>query len=56
MSAYVPAAVWLLSALACLYIARARHVKPSFVRNLVVVLLGPFAIPLVLFAKSDATA
>jgi hypothetical protein len=55
MSAYIPAIIWLVSAVACIYIANKRHVKPSFVRNLIVVLLGPFAIPLVFFAKKGST-
>ncbi len=55
MSAYIPVIIWLISAVICLYIARIRHVKSSFLRNLFVVLLGPFAIPLVFFAKPETT-
>ena len=51
MSAYVPVLIWLLSAGICYWIARARHVQPSFFWNAIVVLLGPLAIPLVFFAK-----
>ncbi len=54
MSAYIPVIIWLISAVICIYIARIRHVKPSFPRNLAVVLLGPFAIPLVFLAKPEA--
>ncbi len=51
MTAYVPALIWLLSVIICYYIAKARHVKPSLIWNVIVVLLGPFAIPLVFLAK-----
>ena len=51
--AYLPVAIWIVSALICIYIARKRHVKRSLLRNFVVVLLGPFAIPLVFLAKAD---
>jgi hypothetical protein len=51
--AYIPAAIWFVSALICIYIARRRRVRLSFFCNLVVVLLGPFAIPLVFLAKTD---
>jgi len=51
MVAYVPAIVWIISAIVCYYIAKARKVKPNLIRNLIVVFLGPFAIPFVFFAK-----
>lgn len=51
--AYIPAVIWFVSALICIYLARKRHVKASFFWNLMIVLLGPFAIPLVFLAKSD---
>jgi len=55
MSAYIPALIWLLSAVICIYIAKTRHVKTTLMRKLIVVLLGPFAIPLVFFAKPEKT-
>jgi hypothetical protein len=54
--AYIPVAIWFASALICIYIARRRRVKPSFFWNLVVILLGPFAIPLVFLAKTERQA
>jgi len=53
MSAYIPALIWLFSAVICIYIAKIRHVKPTLMRRLVVVLMGPFAIPLVFFMKQN---
>ena len=49
MDAYIPALVWVLSAVICIYIAKIRHVKPTLVWALVVVFLGLFAIPLIMF-------
>jgi len=53
MAAYVPAIIWIISAIACYYIAKARKVKPNLMRKLIVVFLGPLAIPLVFFAKAE---
>jgi hypothetical protein len=53
MTAYIPALIWLLSAVVCLQIAKRRHVKPTAIRAMLVALLGPIAIPLVLVAKSE---
>lgn len=53
MSAYIPVIIWFISAIMCFYIARMRLVKLTFIRNLLVVLLGPLALPLVFFAKPD---
>lgn len=53
MAAYVPAIIWIISAVVCYYIAKARKVKPSLIRNLIVVFLGPLAILLVFFAKPE---
>jgi uncharacterized membrane protein len=55
MAAYIFTLIWFISAVVCLYIATKRHLKQSFLRNLVVVLLGPFAIPLVFFLKADGS-
>ena len=51
MGAYIPALVWLISAFICAYIAKKRHVEANLFWNLVVVFLGPFAIPLVFLAR-----
>jgi hypothetical protein len=51
MTAYIPALIWLLSAVVCLRIAKRRHVKTTAIRAMLVSLLGPFAIPFVLLAK-----
>lgn len=53
MAAYVPVIIWLVSAIICYYIAHARNVKANLVRRLVVVFLGPFAIPLIFLVKPD---
>ena len=53
MAAYVPFIIWIVSALVCFYIAKARKVKPNFMRRLIVVIFGPLAIPFVFFVKSE---
>jgi len=53
MAAYVPAIIWMVSAIICYYIAKARNVKPNLMRRLIVVFLGPLAIPLVFFARLE---
>jgi len=55
MAAYMPAIIWLISAIICIVIAKIRNVKPTFVRSLIVLFLGPLAIPLVFFAKPEKT-
>ncbi|WP_143451553.1 hypothetical protein [Janthinobacterium sp. 13] len=52
MTTYLPALIWSLSAFACLFIAKRRSLKTTAVRSILVVFFGPFAIPLVLAAKS----
>jgi len=51
MAAYVPVIIWIVSAIICHYIAKARNVKSNLVRTLIVVFLGPLAIPLTFLAK-----
>ncbi|MGK5061810.1 hypothetical protein [Janthinobacterium sp. LB3P112] len=51
MTAYLPALIWSLSAFACLFIAKRRSLKTTAVRAILVVFLGPLAIPFVLAAK-----
>jgi hypothetical protein len=53
MTAYIPALIWTLSAVVCLYIAKRRHVRPTPVWAMVVAILGPLAIPLALLARPD---
>ena len=55
MSAYIPVLVWLISAGICYYIAKRRNVRPTLLRKLIVVILGPLAIPLIFFAKTEKT-
>jgi uncharacterized membrane protein len=53
MTEYIPALIWSLSSVACLVVAKRRHVRNTPIRAMVVVLLGPIAIPFVLFAESE---
>jgi len=55
MSAYIPVLVWLISAGICYYIAKRRNVRTTLLRRLIVVILGPLAIPLVFFTKTEKT-
>ena len=48
---YVPVLIWVLSAIICYYIAKARGVKYGLMWNMIIVLLGPFAIPLIFLAR-----
>jgi hypothetical protein len=54
VSAYIPALIWSLSSVACLIIAKRRHVKKTAVRAALVTLLGPVAIPFVFAAKQQS--
>jgi hypothetical protein len=53
MSTYLPAVIWILSSLVCIYVAKRRHVRPTPVRAMLVALTGPFAIPWVMVAKPE---
>jgi hypothetical protein len=53
MTEYIPALIWLLSAVVCHRIAKRRRVKPTAVRAMLVALLGPIAIPLVMVAEPE---
>ena len=53
MGAYIPFIVWLIGAYICHLIARKRNVKPTLFRNLIVVFLGPLAIPFVYLFKPE---
>lgn len=51
MSTYIPALIWLISAVVCVGIAKHRHVKATTPWKMLVAVIGPLAIPLVLLAK-----
>ncbi len=53
MGAYIPFLIWLISAFICLSIAKKRGVKTTLFRQIVVVFLGPLAIPLVYLLKPE---
>ena len=53
MSTYLPALIWSLSAFVCLFIAKRRSLKTTAVRAILVVFLGPFAIPFMLAARPE---
>lgn len=53
MAAYMPVIIWIVSAIICYYIARARNVKSNLVRRLIVLFLGPLAIPLAFVVKPE---
>ena len=55
MAAFLPVIIWIVSAFICHYIARSRNVKPNLIRRLIVVFLGPLAIPFAFFAKPEKT-
>ena len=51
MTTCLPALIWSLSAFACLFIAKRRPLRITAIRAVLVVFLGPLAIPFVLAAK-----
>ena len=53
MTTCLPALIWSLSAFVCLFIAKRRSLKTTAVRAILVVLLGPLAIPFVLAARPE---
>ncbi|PHV33254.1 hypothetical protein CSQ94_13375 [Janthinobacterium sp. BJB312] len=53
MTEYLPALIWSLSAFACLFIAKRRALRITAIRAVLVVFLGPFAIPFVLAARPE---
>lgn len=53
MGAYIPVIVWLIAMVICIWIARRRNVKSTFLIELLVVSLGPFAIPLMFLFKPE---
>jgi hypothetical protein len=53
VTAYIPALIWLLSAVACNLIAKRRLLKKTAIKDMIVALIGPFAIPWVLIAKPE---
>lgn len=55
MDEYVPALIWLASSVACIIIARRRHIRATAFKIVSVTLLGPFAIPFILAARPEKT-
>ena len=53
MGAYIPVLIWLICGFICSAIAQKRNVKTTLLRTLIVVFLGPFAIPLVYLFKPE---
>jgi hypothetical protein len=53
MAPYIPVLIWIVSAVICISMAKARHVKPTLFWKFIVVFLGPLAIPLIFFAGSS---
>jgi hypothetical protein len=53
MTTYLPALIWSLSAFVCLFIAKRRSLRITAIRVVLVVFLGPFAIPFVLAARPE---
>lgn len=53
MASYIPVLIWVISAAICYCIVKARNVKPGLLWTLIVVFLGPLAIPLLFLAKSQ---
>jgi len=53
MVTYVPVIIWVVGVIICHFIAQARNVKSNLARRLIVVLLGPLAIPLAFLAKPE---
>ena len=53
MATYMPATIWMIGAIICYYIAKSRNVKLNVFRNLIIVIMGPLAIPLMLFVKPE---
>jgi thiamine transporter ThiT len=51
MDPYIPLAVWTLGMIICVIIARKRGLKPGLFGTLLVVFLGPLAIPLMFLFK-----
>jgi hypothetical protein len=56
MGAYIPALIWVISAIICSSIAKKKNVKATLFRQIVVVFPGPFAIPLVYLMRPENKA
>ena len=53
MATYAPVIIWVIGAMLCYYIAKARKVKINLFWSIAIVILGPFAIPLMFLAESE---
>ena len=51
MSSYVLVAIWVLSHIVCVYLAKKRNVELNAILRIIGVCLGPLAIPLVFALK-----
>lgn len=54
VTAFIPALIWLLSAVVCHLIAKRRSLKRTAIKDMIVALIGPFAIPWFLIAKPES--
>jgi hypothetical protein len=55
MTAYIPAAIWLLSHAMCLHITRRRGIQANTPMTMLAVLLGPAALPMALLARPNTS-
>jgi hypothetical protein len=53
LGAYIPLIIWLISGLICFVIANKRGIRTRLGWNLLIVFLGPFAIPLLFLARPE---
>ncbi len=53
MGAFIPVIVWLVSGIICHLIAKKRRVRVTLLHTLLVVFLGPIAIPLFYLFKPE---
>ena len=54
MGAILPVIIWVTSAIICHLIARQRNVRVNHFRTMLIVVLGPLAIPLAFFFKPES--
>lgn len=55
MASYVPALIWVIGAVLCVYIAGKRGVRKTAVRNILFALFGPLAIPFAFLIQPEKT-
>ncbi|MFV1984047.1 MAG: hypothetical protein ACC657_10955 [Thiohalomonadales bacterium] len=54
MSMYILSFIWLISAGICYFIAKRKNIRLTVVWNIIFVLLGPIAIPIIMMTKSNS--